>query len=68
MIYRNKMYLDDGRVLTIEYGGWYIPATVYDPAEGERDEETTYYIDGRVVERSELPPDITDAVLEKLVS
>ena len=63
--YKASMELEDGSEFTIKWVDATMEATFDDPAES-LDEEYEYFLNGKRIEESEIPEEVTDAVLERL--
>jgi hypothetical protein len=63
--WKNTLELEDGRELTIRFYSETLPQSFDNPEERE-DSETDYFIDGKPVDREDLPGEVTDEVLAEL--
>ena len=63
--YTNSMELEDGSTFTIKWVDATMPATFHDPDES-LDDEYKYFIDGEEIDESDIPDEVTDAVLDRL--
>lgn len=65
--YRGFHLLEDDRELVITFVNLSYPGSFNDPPDSENG-EYTYKIDGKEVERDELPAEVTDELIERIAN